>query len=172
MSLPIDQVWHFYMRLQLKQTLSDYSGRKYLTCVTCWIERGAETRPVDARDSLGPHSTISKIHQIPSFVFSLPVRKNYFITTCSTLCTDHNLRHKQKQSIQQLRFKTGTFWRNENRSAWAWRKKNTSVSQETDISPLSEQSHNTCSVPKASLTFPLPISHADCDSYDFRFFPS
>lgn len=37
-----------------------------------------------------------------------------------------------------------------------------------DISPLSEQSHNTRSVPSLA-NVPLPISHADCDSYELRF---
>lgn len=43
-----------------------------------------------------------------------------------------------------------------------------SVPQEMDISPLSEQSHNTRSVPSLA-SVPLPISHAACDSYEFRF---
>lgn len=42
------------------------------------------------------------------------------------------------------------------------------VSPEMDISPLSEQSHNTCSVPSLA-NVPLSISHADCDSHEFRF---
>lgn len=37
-----------------------------------------------------------------------------------------------------------------------------------DISLPSEQSHNTHSVPSLA-NVPLPISHADCDSYVFRF---
>lgn len=112
-------------------------------------------------------TTIYKSHQTQRFVFSPPVQKKYFIPTCSTFCTDHD-QQKRAETQTKINCPTRNILKKWESVCWAWGK-NMSVSQEMDISPLSEQSHNTCSSVPSVANVPLPISHAHCDSYEFRF---
>lgn len=178
MSLPIDLVWHFY-------TFGSNWGTKHS------VTTGGKV--FDMHDMLdwernrnracgSFRRTGTSLHCGRLSPRAIKYTEFCLFPSCTETLFHHNLfhnlhrsqspkkgpRHKQNKLSKLYDLKRGNFKEMRICLLGLKEKKNMSVSQEMDISLPSEQSHNTRSVPSLA-NVPLPISHADCDSYVFRF---